>query len=80
MNDGRHAARPRASWRSSGSRPPSILLAYALILERIYGIELGVEVPVIFTSADPATGLERHFQLEFDWRFVEVRRSARRRS
>src|SRR5262249_39757707 len=36
------------------------------------GIDLGVEVPVIFTSVDPATGLERHFQMQFDWRFVQV--------
>src|SRR5262249_17843 len=50
-----------------------LLLAYELILERRYGIQLGVEVPVIFTSVDPATALERHFQLQFDWRFVEVK-------
>ena len=50
-----------------------VLLAYELILERTYGIDLGVEVPVIFTSVDPATALERHFQLQFDWRFVEVK-------
>src|SRR5262249_61266810 len=50
-----------------------ILLAYELILERLYGIDLGVEVPVIFTSLDPANDLERHFQLQFDWRFVDVK-------
>src|SRR5262245_24204821 len=50
-----------------------LLLAYELILERRYGVQLGVEeAPVIFTSVDPATTLERHFQLQFDWRFVEV--------
>ncbi len=50
-----------------------LLLAYELILERRYGIQLGVEVPIIFTSVDPATTLDRHFQLQFDWRFVEVK-------
>ena len=50
-----------------------VLLAYELILERLYGIDLGVEVPVIFTSVDPVTTLERHFQLQFDRRFVEVK-------
>jgi hypothetical protein len=50
-----------------------LLLAYELILERTYGIDLGVEDPVIFTSVDRATTLERHFQLQFDWRFVEVK-------
>src|SRR5262249_8818705 len=49
------------------------MLAYELIVERTYGIELGVEALVIFTSVDPATTIEQHFQLQFDWRFVEVK-------
>ena len=28
----------------------------------MYGIDLGVEIPVVFTSEDAATALERHFQ------------------
>src|SRR5882672_9234297 len=48
------------------------MLAYELVLERTYGIEIGGDVPVIFTTADPATGLDQHFRLQFDWRFVEV--------
>jgi len=50
-----------------------VLLAYELILERTYGIDLGVEIPVVFTSEDPGTTLERHFRLDFDWRFVDVK-------
>src|SRR5262247_2050222 len=50
-----------------------LLLVYELILERTYGIDLGVEIPVVFTSEDPATSLERHFRLDFDWRFVDVK-------
>src|SRR5215831_14559020 len=50
-----------------------LMLAYELILDRMYGIDFGVETPVIFTSVDPATTLERHFQLQFDWRFVDVK-------
>ncbi len=46
-------------------------LAYELILERTYGIDFGGDVPIIFTTADPV-GLDRHFRLQFDWRFVEV--------
>jgi hypothetical protein len=49
-----------------------ILLAYELILQRMYGVALGIEAPVIFTTVDGATGLDRHFQMQFDWRFVEV--------
>src|SRR5499426_1891981 len=48
-------------------------LAYELIFERTYGIDLGVEIPLVFTSEDPATTLERHFRLDFDWRFVDVK-------
>jgi GAF domain-containing protein len=48
------------------------LLAYDLVLQRTYGIELNVDVPVILTTADPGTGLDRHFKLQFDWRFVDV--------
>src|SRR5262249_35559461 len=54
-------------------RAARVLLAYELILERTYGIDLGVEIPVVFTSEDPATTLERHFRLDFDWRFVDVK-------
>jgi len=52
-----------------------ILLAYELILQRIYGISMGVEAPVIFTTSDPDTKLDRHFQMQFDWRFVDALRS-----
>src|SRR5262249_58509341 len=47
------------------------LLAYELILERLYGIEVGNDIPVIFTTAESATGLDQHFRLQFDWSFVE---------
>jgi hypothetical protein len=50
-----------------------LLLAYELILERTYGIDLGVEIPIVFTSPDPVTTLDRHFRLDFDWRFVDVK-------
>src|SRR2546422_3866625 len=46
--------------------------AYALILERVYGIKLVVDYPLILTVSHPDTGLDRHFRLDFDWRFVEV--------
>src|SRR5207248_1031350 len=50
-----------------------LLLAYELILERVYGIELGADAPVIFTAVDSASGLDQHFRLQFDWRFVDVK-------
>jgi GAF domain-containing protein len=48
------------------------LFAYGLILRRIYNIEFDVDYTLIFTARDHDTGLERHFKMEFDWRFVEV--------
>src|SRR5262245_56027727 len=50
-----------------------LLLAYELIFERTYGIDLGIELPVVFTFEDAATTLERHFRMDFDWRFVDVK-------
>jgi putative methionine-R-sulfoxide reductase with GAF domain len=46
--------------------------AYAMVLEKVYGVELEIEVPLILSVADPETGLDRHFNLLFDWTFVEV--------
>ncbi|MGH7279818.1 MAG: GAF domain-containing protein, partial [Candidatus Rokuibacteriota bacterium] len=48
--------------------------AYAIILRRVYGLELEVDYhyPIILTVADPGTGLERHFRLLFDAQFVDV--------
>jgi len=49
-----------------------VFFAYALILERIYGIKLDVDYPLILSATDAESGLERHFKMDFDWRFVEV--------
>ncbi len=46
--------------------------AYALILRRLYGIEQGVDSPLIRIVTDPKTGLERHFQITPDFQFVQV--------
>lgn len=48
------------------------LRAYALILERLYGIDKGVQSPLIRIIKDPDTGLERHFQINPDFQFVQV--------
>ena len=68
----------RASFLQKRSVDPAMAaerlwLAYELILERVYGLELGGDVPVMmFTTTDSATGLDQHFRLQFDWRFVDV--------
>jgi len=39
-----------------------LFFAYALVLDRIYGIKLDVDYPLILTTTDPDTGLERHLR------------------
>jgi hypothetical protein len=51
-----------------------LLNAYALALERLYGIEFPVDYPLILTKPEPESGLERHFKIQFDGRFVDVER------
>lgn len=46
--------------------------AYALILDRLYGIDQGQEAPFIRVVTDPDTGLERYFQVTPDFQFVRV--------
>ena len=49
-----------------------ILAAYSLIMERVYGIDLGVEYPWVAIVNDPDTGLDRYFNLIMSRRFLEV--------
>src|SRR5581483_2877643 len=37
-----------------------------------YGIDLSLDVPMTLSTADPGSGLERHFSMQLDYRFVEV--------
>jgi hypothetical protein len=48
------------------------LKAYALVLERVYGVELRLDYPTTLTVTDPDTGLDRHFRVELDPRFIDV--------
>ncbi len=49
-----------------------ILHAYDVILKKFYDVELGFDHPIIVTVTDPASGLDRHFRMQFDRRFLEV--------
>jgi hypothetical protein len=49
-----------------------LLNAYALALHRVFGIDFPVDYPLIFTTEDRTTGLDRHFKIIFDGRFIEV--------
>ena len=49
-----------------------LLNAYALALERLYGIPFPVDYPLILTTQEAETGLDRHFKVQFEGRFVDV--------
>jgi hypothetical protein len=49
-----------------------IVSAYSLILERVYGVDLGVEYPWVVIVNDPDTKLDRYFKLIVNRRFLEV--------
>lgn len=46
--------------------------AYLLILGRLYGIHENLDYPIIRIVSDPETGLDRHFKINLNLRFVEV--------
>ena len=48
------------------------LKAYALVLDRIYGVDLGLDYTIILTVRDEPTGLDRHFNVRLDGRFIDV--------
>jgi hypothetical protein len=48
------------------------LKAYALILERVYGVDVGLDSTIILTLHDDRTGLDRHFNVRLDGRFIDV--------
>jgi hypothetical protein len=50
-----------------------ILHAYVFVLQQVYGIDIDFEYPLILTAVDPDTGLDRHFRMNFDGRFMEVK-------
>ena len=50
-----------------------LVKAYALILQNFYQMDLPLDFPLIITTPDPDTGLERYLSITFDPRFVEVK-------
>ncbi len=50
-----------------------VIRAYLFILRKFYGLDLKLDYPVVHMVKDPETGLDRFFQFELDFRFVDVR-------
>lgn len=49
-----------------------IISAYLHILRTVYGVDIVFEYPVTFTTQDAQTGLDRHFKVTTDLRFVRI--------
>ena len=47
---------------------------YLLILKQFYGVEKELEYPLVTVVQDLKTGLDRHFQMSPDLRFIDVRK------
>jgi hypothetical protein len=47
--------------------------AYKVVLERVYGIVMEMNFPLIISAPEPETGLARHYRIVFDSRFLAVR-------
>ena len=47
-------------------------MAYQLILEKVYGVQLPLQGNIIFTVPDYSIGLYRHYSVEFNSTFLEV--------
>jgi hypothetical protein len=49
-----------------------VIRAYLFILEKFYGIRQRLDYPIIRIVTDPETGLDRHFKMNMDFRYVDV--------
>lgn len=50
-----------------------LISAYLHVIRSIYKVEVPFEYPVIFTTQDAKTGLDRHYKIRTDLRFVHIR-------
>ena len=50
----------------------SMMGAYEYVLRMLYGIDVDFDPPLVLTVPDPDTGLQRHFQLLWDPRFMTI--------
>jgi hypothetical protein len=49
-----------------------LIRAYLFILKKFYGIEQAFDYPMIHTVSDEQTGLDRHYRMKLDFRFLDV--------
>ena len=51
----------------------TLLYGFSMILNRLYGLELEVDYPIIRSTKDPSTGFPVYLQVEVDAQFVRIR-------
>jgi len=71
LGDDRHL-RGRLNLDADTMRGARLRFAYKVVLERVYGIKLELDYPLMITVTDPDSGLERHFGISFDPTFQDV--------
>jgi hypothetical protein len=49
-----------------------VIRAYLFILEKFYGIRQRLDYPIIRIVTDPETGLDRHFKMNMNFRYMDV--------
>jgi hypothetical protein len=49
-----------------------VIRAYLFILKKFYNIHQNIDYPIIRIVPDPDTGLDRHFKMNFDFRFIRA--------
>ena len=55
------------------SEKSRLLRAYFLVLDKIYGLQQGLDTPIIRIVQDQETGLDRYYRITLDLQFVDVR-------
>ena len=48
------------------------IVSYLSILEKYYGIQEELKVPIVRRIQDPGSGLDRYYDIRFDFRFLDV--------
>ena len=70
--DGSGALRGRLNIDAESWATGRLLRAYGLILGKYYEIGLNLDYPLVITTNDPESALERHFRFDLDPRFLDV--------
>ena len=60
-------------WNAQRNDQGRVIRAYLFILQQLFDIKEDFDYPIVRVVPDPETGLDRHFKLNLDFRFVEAR-------